>query len=80
MRRSGAGAATLSVIAGENRSHYPSMTSLRLGPLGLLVLLGSLPARAAESDGTMFNNPRVPNTQEVRRLFEYAYAGHDVDF
>ena len=35
---------------------------------------------AAEADGTMFNNPRVPDTQEVRRLFEYAYAGHDVDF
>lgn len=35
---------------------------------------------SAESDATLINAPRVPSTTEVRMLFEYAYAGQDVDF
>ncbi len=35
---------------------------------------------SAEADATMFNNPRVPDSDEVRKLFEYAYAGKEIDF
>ncbi len=42
----------------------------------------SLPhiVEAAQQDATMFNAARVPSTDEVERLFEYAYAGQPIDF
>ena len=35
---------------------------------------------SAEGDATMFTSPRVPDSTEVARLFEYAYQGRAIDF
>lgn len=41
--------------------------------------LEELVARAANSSCT-FMNPRVPDVEDVRKLFIYAYEGREVDF
>jgi alcohol dehydrogenase class IV len=34
----------------------------------------------AETDNSMLAAPRIPDTEELQQLFEYAYAGKKVDF
>ncbi|UCC77096.1 MAG: hypothetical protein JSW37_01680, partial [Anaerolineales bacterium] len=34
----------------------------------------------AESDATLVLSPRMPDSQELERLFRYAFAGKPVDF
>jgi alcohol dehydrogenase class IV len=41
--------------------------------------LDDLVARAANSN-CAFMNPRVPDTEETKKLFKYAYEGKKIDF
>ena len=64
----------------EAKLHQPQ-TVRELG-ITLEAYTGALPEliAKAEMDTQIVTSPRIPDTPELRRLFEYAYEGKSIDF
>lgn len=64
----------------EAKLHQPqSVRELGIAADAYANALPELIARA-EIDTQIVTSPRIPDTAELRRLFEYAYEGKSIDF